>query len=97
MNLDPFKPDVSLTFATVEKERVRFVVHCQALKRDQSEERLSMDIELQEVKHCDSAGLAFLIEAKKVAQQYGLSVMLHQMPKTACALAEFYGLRAFLE
>lgn len=98
MTLDTFKPANSLTFATVEEERLRFVAYCQAQKkREPAADLLAMGIELRQVQHCDSAGLAFLIEAKKIARQYGLNLMMHQMPKSACALAEFYGLRAFLK
>lgn len=96
MTLNAFKPADSLTFATVEEERKRFISHCEAKKRAQ-EDSLLIEIALQQVTQCDSAGLAFLIETKKIAQQHGIALMMHQMPETACALAEFYGLRTFLE
>lgn len=96
MTLSIFKPSEALTFATVEAERLRFIAHCQA-KKSAQDDSLNIEMQLQQVLQCDSAGLAFLIETKKIAQQHGLEVQMHPMPASAAALADFYGLRTFLE
>lgn len=85
-----FRPPVAITFATVEQELVRFMTYC----RDFHDELIVVDLERLE--QCDSAGLAFLIEAKRISQTQGRQAKIINMPQGTRALAKFYGISDLL-
>ena len=86
-----FKPSSELTFDTVQPDSKRLLKLC----LDNKTTKICLD--LSEVTHCDSAGLALLIEAKRLCKQYGKSLIIEKMPKIVSALAEFCGVEAMLE
>lgn len=61
---------------------------------DSQEQVLHFD--LSEVHHCDSAGLALLIEAKRLSGEQNKTCEIDGMPKAIQALAEFCGVDAML-
>lgn len=85
-----FKPSTQMSFTTVEEDRVRLFAYC----NDLSSPVLTLD--LSAVTHCDSAGLAFLIEAKRLAQVQQKKCCIESMPKSIHALAEFCGVDKIL-
>jgi phospholipid transport system transporter-binding protein len=85
-----FKVSSAVIFNTVQAERARFLEYC----RESSNEEVVVDLETLE--HCDSAGLAFLIEVKRIAQENGRVSKIINMPEETQALAEFYGISALL-
>lgn len=86
MSAIAFKPNAVMTFLTIEQERIRFLAYCRSLKEDFAV------IDLVQVQQCDSAGLAFLIEVKRIVLSQGRSPLFINMPKETLALAEFYGI-----
>ena len=90
MTSDTFRPPLAITFATVEQERLRFLAYC----RDFHDELVVVDLE--KVEQCDSAGLAFLIEAKRILATQGRKAKIINMPQETRALAGFYGVSALL-
>lgn len=90
MTEDAFRPPRTITFATVEQERVRFLAYC----RDFHDELMIVD--LAKVEQCDSAGLAFLIEAKRISKARGCSSKIINMSQATQALAQFYGISDLL-
>lgn len=86
----PFKPSAEMTFLTVHDDCIRLHDYC----REHTEAVLSLD--LSEVSHCDSAGLALLIEAKRKAADKNKSCEFNHMPKVIKAFAEFCGLESIL-
>lgn len=53
-------------------------------------------IDLAAVTHCDSAGVALLIELQRSARSSGRSLSFTNMPKQLRELAEFFGVAAML-
>jgi len=90
MSVTAFRPATAITFLSVEQERQRFLAHCESLKDN------VLVIDLLEVIHCDSAGIAFLIEMKRICNRLGRLSKITNMPASANALAEFYGIRELL-
>lgn len=86
-----FKPSHELTFDTVQRDNDRLLM----LLRDNKIESIRFD--LGDVALCDSAGLALLIEAKRLCKQYDKALTIEVMPKSISALAEFCGVDAMLE
>ena len=86
-----FKPSCELTFETVQLDSERLL----KLLRDDKTSSICFD--MHEVQQCDSAGLALLIEAKRLCQQHDKLLTIEGMPKTIAALAEFCGVEAMLE
>ena len=85
-----FHPAEQLTFATAESEHQRFLTCLnQAALHDQCR------IDLRGVTHCDSAGLALLIEAKRVCNQHQISLEVCDMPDFMRFLAEFSNIDSF--
>lgn len=79
-----------LTFDTVQAELKRLII---SLK----DERISdVQLDLQDVKHCDSAGLALLIEAKRLFQTRNKQLKIEKAPEAIRSLAEFYGVEVVL-
>lgn len=85
-----FKPDSQMTFATVEASR-RSLVDCLKSSRD-----AELIIDLSGVQHCDSAGLALLIEAQRLCRQWHKRCQIHPVPPSVLALATFYGLESIV-
>jgi phospholipid transport system transporter-binding protein len=90
MMMNAFRAPSAITFATVEQERLRFLAYCREVHND------GVVIDLENVELCDSAGLAFLIEAKRKAYQQGMQAKIINMPQETRALAKFYGLTNLL-
>lgn len=85
-----FRPSSELTFGTVQADSKRL----RTLLRDEKATQVRLD--LRDVIHCDSAGLALLIEAKRLSKQYHKALVIEGMPKVISALAEFCGVEAML-
>ncbi|STX51156.1 anti-anti-sigma factor [Legionella busanensis] len=85
-----FKASKCLTFSVIETERKRLLNYCRANKG------LTLTINLEEVSLCDSAGLAFLIEFKRLARKYKKQSNLEGMRESILALAEFCGVADML-
>jgi len=54
-------------------------------------------LDLTEVIHCDSAGLALLIEAKKLCKQHNKNFKVVGISTTTLSLAAFCGVNDILE
>lgn len=85
-----FKPQTDLTFKSVIAVRTQLY---QTLMVD-SNSRLSLD--LSEVKRCDSAGMALLIEVRKMCKQNNKGLEIIGMSTDTQALAEFCGVKDIL-
>lgn len=85
------KPVEHLTFDTVVLNRSNF------FKQLMSDKTGNICLDLSAVTQCDSAGLALLIEAKKLCRQYNKRFEILQMPDKTRALAEFCGVESLLE
>ncbi len=85
-----FKPSCELTFDTVQKDSQRL------LKLFRDNNTTSLHLDLSEVVQCDSAGLALLIEAKRLCKHYNKPLTIEGLPKAISALAEFCGVDAML-
>jgi len=85
-----FQPSPEMTFLTVKADRKRLLEYCKSLKA------LTLTLRLDAVVHCDSAGLAFLIEAKRLARQHKKSCKIEGMPQSVEALAQFCGVEKIL-
>lgn len=86
-----FKPSTMLTFSTVHSDGERL----HAFFRETSSDALYID--LSEVEQCDSAGLALLIEAKRLSRQYHKTLTIKGMPRVVLSLATFCGVESMLE
>lgn len=78
-----FSPSATLTFDTVSAERQR-LLQCMA-----THPLDTLQIHLHHVTRCDSAGIALLIEAKRLCQQHKKACEFHGMPLFLQSLAEF--------
>ena len=79
-----YKPGELLTFATIEKEIKRLSSYFRGLRS-----KKTIVINVSSVKHCDSAGLALLIEAKRLARQRHIACFIQGMTADLAALAQF--------
>ncbi|WP_131781840.1 STAS domain-containing protein [Legionella gresilensis] len=86
----PFKAAKNLTFSMIEAERKRLLNYCHANKGS------TLILSLEEVSLCDSAGLAFLIEFKRLARKYKKQSKLEGITESIFALAEFCGVAEML-
>ena len=86
-----FKPAHELTFETVLLDSQRL------LKLVRDDKTTSIRLALTEVDVCDSAGLALLIEAKRLCKQFNKTLVLEGMPNSIAALAEFCGVEKMLD
>ncbi|QEY51899.1 STAS domain-containing protein [Legionella longbeachae] len=91
MNKVDFKPDVDLTFKSVVEVRAKLY---QALMDDKTN---LFTLDLSSVKHCDSAGLALLIEARKLCKKSNKAFEVIGMPAETQSLAEFCGVKSILQ
>ncbi|MDP1602427.1 MAG: STAS domain-containing protein [Legionella sp.] len=90
MSTKAFSPAKEMSFTTVENDRQRLLAYCQQLKEP------VLILDLSAVTQCDSAGLAFLIEAKRLAREHKKICQINGMTKTIHALAEFCGVEGIL-
>jgi len=86
-----FKPGPCLTFKSAVSVREKLY---KALKEDISD-RFCLD--LTDVTDCDSAGLALLIEARKLCEQNNKTFEVKGMSPETQSLAEFCGVKNILE
>ena len=86
-----FQPAEYLTFDTVESERRRFIA---SLTQSVASDTVCK-LDLSAVKRCDSAGLALLIEAKRLCDHRRISLELYRMPDFMRSLAEFSDIDSF--
>jgi phospholipid transport system transporter-binding protein len=85
-----FQPSSVLTFDTVLMDSQRL------LKCVSDHHVTSLCILLEGVQECDSAGLALLIEAKRLCQRFHKCLTFEGMPVSIAALAEFCGVDQML-
>ena len=85
-----FKPSNELTFDTIQDDSKRL------LKLLDDNKASSFRLDLQDVKQCDSAGLALLIEAKRLCKHHNKNIVMSNVPKVIYALAEFCGVEGIL-
>ncbi len=90
MSTPVFEPSCHLTFDTVESDRLRLLRYLQL--PDTSHLRL----DLSRVTQCDSAGLALLIEAKRLCRIHNMPFEIEWMPNVIHDLAAFCGLDGIL-
>ncbi|MDR3442494.1 MAG: STAS domain-containing protein [Legionella sp.] len=86
-----FKPGVELTFNSVVDVRAKLY---KALMEEKSG---TFHLDLSEVKHCDSAGMALLIEARKLCKKNNRLFEIIGMSSETQSLAEFCGVKGILE
>jgi phospholipid transport system transporter-binding protein len=85
-----FKPASVLTFETVKTDSLRLN---KLLSRKEVTE---LRINLSEVTHCDSTGLALLIEAKRLCNQRKIGFSLENISDSLLGLAKFCGVDTVL-
>lgn len=85
-----FIPSDELNFTTVETDIQRLAEYCRQLKTP------VLKLDLSGVRHCDSAGLAFLIEARRLAREFHKAFRIDGMSKSIRSLAEFCGVEGIL-
>lgn len=85
-----FKPSCIMSFDRVESDRQRLVKTCHVNNPD------TLLIDLTDVDYCDSAGLAFLIEAKRYCHKQQYVCKINNMPQATSRLAAFCGLEQVL-
>ncbi|MCR9191076.1 MAG: STAS domain-containing protein [Gammaproteobacteria bacterium] len=86
-----FKPLNQLTFETVTENRQQFV---QLLEAD---DLSSIHCDLSDVDKCDSAGLAFLVEARRLCRAQRTILIIEYIPGEIRALAKLYGVEQILQ
>jgi phospholipid transport system transporter-binding protein len=92
MNDLVFYPSNVLTFETVQSDNSRL------LKLLGQEPGVSgIRLNLLNVTHCDSTGLALLIETKRLCKQYKKTFVMENMSDAVQALAEFCGVDVILK
>jgi phospholipid transport system transporter-binding protein len=85
-----FSPAEDLSFETVLQELNRFK---RLLHNNQS---AAFGVDLSQVSHCDSAGLALLIEIKRLCAIKKNKLMMQNVPNQLLDLAEFCGVKQLL-
>lgn len=90
MSHSTFKLASELTFDTVVANRKSLFHYIL------SQQTNPICLDLSEVKQCDSAGLALLIDSKKLCQKQGKQFRLTGVPKETQSLAEFCGVQDVL-
>ncbi|MGC1181989.1 STAS domain-containing protein [Legionella sp.] len=86
-----FKPGAELTFKTIVEVQARLY---RALQ-DETSDHFTLD--LSDVTHCDSAGIALLIEARKRCKNNNKTFKIVDMPLETQSLADFCGVKNILE
>lgn len=85
-----FTPSPVLTFQTVGLERKRLLVDIQSYSH------LIVYIDLSNIVTCDSAGLALLLEVKRICNKASHILIMQGMSPAVMSLAEFCGLKMIL-
>ncbi len=85
-----FEPSCHLTFDTVESDRLRLLTYLQ------SPDASHLRLDLSRVTQCDSAGLALLIDAKRLCRLQNMPFEIECMPNVIRDLAAFCGVDAIL-
>ncbi len=80
-----------MTFETVQSDCERLLRYCSSTKDK------ILHLDLSEINHCDSAGLALLIEAKRLCRERKKICKIIGISKSIQALAEFCGVSEILE
>ncbi len=91
MTSNYFKPLKNLTFATVNLERDNFAA---LIAKEQGSQ---IHCDLMDVQLCDSAGLAFLMDARRMCHQKNLKLLIANAPVDMLALAKLYGIDNLLK
>lgn len=91
MEINTFKPGSELTFKSVVSVRAKLY---KALMGDTTD-RFCLD--LSEVTRCDSAGLALIIEARKLCKQNNKVFDVIGISPETQSLAEFCGVKSILQ
>ena len=78
-----FMPSDVLTFDTVSSDLARFVLHLE------QHPKATLVLNLEHVTHCDSAGLALLIQARRLCQEKQCTLRFEGMPQAISDLATF--------
>lgn len=86
-----FKPGAELTFKSVVSIRARLY------KELMSNTSTTFCLDLTDVIHCDSAGLALLIEARKLCKHSNKLFEVIGLSADTQSLAEFCGVKTILE
>lgn len=81
-----FNPSNVLTFETVQNDSKRLFK-----LMDDHHDMTSLRFNLSAVSHCDSTGLALLIEVKRRCLQQGIVFQMENMSESLHGLAEFCG------
>lgn len=91
LNPGYFKPFQTLSFTTVTAQRSQFemLLTSQPVK--------SIYCDLADVTICDSAGLAFLIDAKRLCQKYQTNLVIEHASVDMLALAKLYGIEKIFD
>lgn len=87
---ETFKPSNELTFFTVQPDSIRLI------KFLEDNVAAAIRLDLNDVTLCDSAGLALLIEAKRLCNQANKPLEIDGVSKAIYALAEFCGVEGML-
>ena len=90
MNEILFEVSSCLSFDTVQQESQRLKL----LLQDHSVTHIKLP--LQGVEHCDSAGMALLIDMKRLCEQHQKVVVFDNLSKPIRAMAKFCGVEALL-
>ena len=85
-----FHPEKLLTFETATAEMTRF------LKMLKAHPSAAFELDLSQVEHCDSAGLALLLEVKRVCTLKQVTLSFKHFPKAVTSLATFVGVKEIL-
>lgn len=85
-----FKPTEPITFATADS------YYKQLLLLFRTSKEAELVVCLSQVSHCDSAGLAVLVEAKRLAKQYDKKLIVEGMTPVVRDLAIFCGVEGIL-
>lgn len=91
MDVVTFKPSTSLTFESV------ISVRAGLYKALMEKPGGKFCLDLSDVTHCDSAGLALLIEARKLCKQNNKMFQVIGISTETQSLAEFCGVKSILE
>lgn len=84
-----FRPSFEMNFASISSDMARFQSYVAKAQKQWC-------IDFKEVTYCDSAGLAFLIEAKRLSGELGVPLVLEGVSNNILALIQFYGLEILI-
>ncbi len=86
-----FKPSNTLTFETVTEQRSQFLTLLESAPSS------TIHCDLTDVRTCDSAGLAFLIDAKRLCCTQNTNLLIEHVSVDILALAKLYGIEKILD